>query len=275
MNLPVFEEFREIYDESGLSIFYEDYTKLITFGTLGVFIVSALLSWFIHTSVLRAQGPRLILGVAISSLLLTALALFGLLYYPVYHKNQMANKIDNTLIYMVSYMTVLASSGISFERIMEHVAEVEPKGPLKRLASKFITDVRLLGFPMSRALKDMAARSPSKSLTRLLDGIDNISQTSGDLKSLLDFNYGRLLQVKRQQLLKMLNTLTYIGEIYVTLMVVAPILFIVMLTILSIPSGGGSTGGSVTQLNLLVFFGLPFIAAAFLILLDTVLGVEE
>ncbi len=275
MNLPVFEEFREIYDESGLSIFYEDYTKLITFSTLGVFIVSALLSWFIHTSVLRAQGPRLILGVAISSLLLTALALFGLLYYPVYHKNQMANKIDNTLIYMVSYMTVLASSGISFERIMEHVAEVEAKGPLKRLASKFITDVRLLGFPMSRALKDMAGRSPSKSLTQLLDGIDNISQTSGDLKSLLDFNYRRLLQVKRQQLLKMLNTLTYIGEIYVTLMVVAPILFIVMLTILSILSGGGSTGGSVTQLNLLVFFGLPFIAAAFLILLDTVLGVEE
>ena len=275
MNLPVFEEFREIYDESGLSIFYEDYVKLITFGSFGVFLVSVALSWFIHTSVLRVQGPRLILGVAISSLLLTALALFGLLYYPVYHKNQMANKIDNTLIYMVSYMTVLASSGISFERIMEHVAEVEAKGPLKRLASKFITDVRLLGFPMSRALKDMAGRSPSKSLTQLLDGIDNISQTSGDLKSLLDFNYGRLLQVKRQQLLKMLNTLTYIGEIYVTLMVVAPILFIVMLTILSILSGGGSTGGSVTQLNLLVFLGLPFIAAAFLILLDTVLGVEE
>jgi len=275
MNLPVFEEFREIYDESGLSISYEDYRKLIAFGSSGVFLVSVVLSWFIHASVLRVQGPRLILGVAIISLLLTALSLFGLLYYPVYHKNQISNQIDNTLIYTVSYMTVLASSGISFERIMEHVAEVEAKGPLKRLVSKFIADVRLLGFPMSRALKDMAGRSPSKSLTRLLNGIDNISQTSGDLKSLLDFNYGALLQVKRQQLLKMLNTLTYIGEIYVTLMVVAPILFIVMLTILSILGGGGSTGNSITQLNLLVFFGIPFIAAAFLVLLDTVLGVEE
>jgi archaellum biogenesis protein FlaJ (TadC family) len=275
MNLPVFEEFREIYDESGLSVSYEAYRNLVTFGTLGVLIVSTLLSWFIHVSVLRVQGPRLILGVGISALLLTALALFGLLYYPIYHKNQQAKKIDNTLIYTVSYMTVLASSGISFERIMENVAEVEAKGPLKRLVSKFITDVRLLGFPMGRALRDMSGRSPSRALTQLLVGIDNISQTSGDLKSLLDFNYGQLLQVKRQQLLKMLNTLTYIGEIYVTLMVVAPILFIVMLTILSIIGGGGSTGGGVTQLNLLVFVGIPIIAAGFLVLLDTVLGVEE
>ena len=275
MNLGVFKEFREIYDESGLSISYEGYTRLIGFGSSGVLLASLVLSWLLHLYVLRVQGPRLMLGVAISSLLLTALALFGLLYYPVYHKNQMSKKIDNTLIYTVSYMTVLASSGVSFERIMENVAEVEAKGPLKRLVSKFITDVRLLGFPMSRALKDMASRSPSKSLTQLLEGVDNISQTSGDLKSLFDFNYRQLLNVKRQQLLKMLNSLTYIGEIYVTLMVVAPILFIVMLTILSILGGGASAGGSITQLNLLVFLGLPFIAAAFLVILDTVLGVEE
>ena len=275
MNLPVFEEFREIYDESGLSVSYEDYSKLITFSSLGVLLVSAVLSWVIHASVLGVQGPRLIMGVAISSLLLTALTLFCLLYYPVYNKNQMTKNIDNTLIYTVSYMTVLASSGISFERIMENVAEVEAKGPLKRLVSKFITDVKLLGFPMGRALRDMSSRSPSRALTQLLNGIDNISQTSGDLKSLLDFNYRQLLQVKKQQLVKMLNTLTYIGEIYVTLMVIAPILFIVILTILTIIGGGGASGGGVTQLNLLVFAGIPIIAAGFLVILDTVLGVEE
>lgn len=275
MNLPVFEEFREIYDESGLSVSYEDYVKLITFGSFGILLVSIALSWFIHASVFRVQGPRLILGVGISSLLLLALALFGLLYYPVYQRNQMTKKIDNTLIYTVSYMTVLASSGISFERIMENVAEVEAKGPLKRLVSKFITDVKLLGFPMGRALRDMSSRSPSRALTQLLNGIDNISQTSGDLKSLLDFNYRQLLQVKKQQLVKMLNTLTYIGEIYVTLMVIAPILFIVILTILTIIGGGGASGGGVTQLNLLVFAGIPIIAAGFLVILDTVLGVEE
>ena len=76
----------------------------------------------------------------------------------------------------------------------------------------------------------------------------------------------------------MKNTLTglvYIGEIYVTLMVVTPVLFILMVTILSI-LGGVSLGGSpVLQLNLLVFAGIPIMAAVFIIFLDMFLEAEE
>jgi archaellum biogenesis protein FlaJ (TadC family) len=275
MNLKVFDEFMAIFDESGLTTSYEDYRRLIVIALSAVFILTAVVSGYVHVYLLRVQGAQLILGVGLSTLIVSLLALVALFFYPFYQRGQMESKIDNNLIYTVSYMAVLASSGVSFERIMENVSGVEDEGPLKRLAVKFMADVQLLGFNLSRAIKDMVNRSPSRTLSQLLEGVDNISQTSGDLKSLMDFNYGQLLQDKKQQLVKMLNTLSYIGEIYVTLMVVAPILFIVMLTILTILGGGTSVGGAVIQLNLLVFFGIPLFAAAFLIVLDTVLGVEE
>jgi hypothetical protein len=56
-------------------------------------------------------------------------------------------------------------------------------------------------------------------------------------------------------------------------MVVGPILFILMITILSVFSGAGSS--SVLQLNLIVFFGIPVLAAAFIIILDTQLEGDE
>jgi hypothetical protein len=57
------------------------------------------------------------------------------------------------------------------------------------------------------------------------------------------------------------------------MMVVTPVLFILMITILSIMGGAGS--GSVLQLNLIIFFGLPVMASAFIIILDQVLVIEE
>ena len=58
------------------------------------------------------------------------------------------------------------------------------------------------------------------------------------------------------------------------MMVVTPVLFILMITILSI-MGGSFGGSSVIQLNLIIFFGLPVMASAFLIILDQVLVIEE
>jgi hypothetical protein len=99
--------------------------------------------------------------------------------------------------------------------------------------------------------------------------------TSGDLKGLLVYEVERQLQKKKEILKNNLSTLVYLGEIYVTLMVVMPVLFILMITILSIMGGRSFGGSSVVQLNLIIFFGIPVMAAAFVIILDQVLVIEE
>jgi archaellum biogenesis protein FlaJ (TadC family) len=97
--------------------------------------------------------------------------------------------------------------------------------------------------------------------------------TSGDVKNLLLYEVDRQLQKKREVLKNSVNMLVYVGEIYVTMMVVTPVLFILMITILSIMGGIG--GGAVVQLNLIIFFGIPLMTAAFIIILDQVLVIEE
>ena len=70
---------------------------------------------------------------------------------------------------------------------------------------------------------------------------------------------------------KTLNSLTYLGEVYVAMLIVAPILFILMFSLLSVIGGGGSVA---VILDIIVFFGIPTIAAAFLVILDTLIGAD-
>jgi archaellum biogenesis protein FlaJ (TadC family) len=133
----------------------------------------------------------------------------------------------------------------------------------------------MFGLDVVSSLQDITFRSPSEAFSKLLIGIANTVKTSGDLKSLLTFETGISLQAKREQLKKTLGTLISLGEIYIAAMVMGPIVFIVMLTILSIMGNVAFGLSSVEQLNLIVFLGLPVISAIFIVILNGVLPEEE
>ena len=103
----------------------------------------------------------------------------------------------------------------------------------------------------------------------------NTVKTSGDLKGLLTFETEKLLHAKREQLKKTLSTLIALGEIYITAMVLGPIVFIIMLTILSVMGNVAFGLSPAEQLNLIVFFGLPILSAVIIVILNGILPEEE
>lgn len=274
MNVPGAREFKVIYEKSGISTLYTDYVKRMALITSLTFILAAVSSTLVHSILMDLPASKLILVVFSLSIIACGLVAFALLYYPLHRRNQMRGKIEDSLAYTLSYMTVLSAGGISFDRIMERVSEVEENPPMKQLAEKFMVDIRLLGFDVASALKDVSRRSPSEALAKLMNSVNNTMQTRGDLKGLLTYEFERHLQRKRDKMKRVIGTQNFMGEVYITLMVVAPVLFILMLTILSVL---GSPFGisSVLQLNLLVFFGIPVIAIGLIIILDTILRGEE
>jgi archaellum biogenesis protein FlaJ (TadC family) len=115
--------------------------------------------------------------------------------------------------------------------------------------------------------------SPSTTLAKQIEGMRTAIATSGDLKNLLMYEVEKQLQAKREQLKTKMNTLVYIGELYVAIMVITPVLFILVISILTILGNG--SGGAVLQLNVIVFIGIPILGAFFTLILDQTLGREE
>lgn len=272
MTLPVVKEFRKIYMESGLAMSFNSYMRQMAIIVTAVFFSTTLLTYVVHLIILRSS--KALSASLILSLSASILAAFALLYRPLHRRNQNRAKIDNGLVYSLSYMTVLSAGGISIERVLARLTEVEADSPLHLIMKKFLMDVELFGFDVTSALANVARRSPTDNLRKLFMSINNTIMTSGDLKGLLTYEVERQIQLKKEGLKKLTGNLTYMGEVYVTAMVVAPILFILMITILSV-IGSSLGASSVLQLNLIVFFGIPLMASGIIIVLDTMLGGDE
>jgi len=272
---PRFVAFEQIYQKSGISRLYESYMAVMLFASLAVFVSAFGIGAALHYFLFNLTLLQYFVAVLVFSFSVSLAVPMMFILYPLYRRSQRRNEIDANLVYTTGYMGVLSAGGISIEKIYERVAQVEQHAPIKHLAKRLIANVKIFGLDVASSLADIARRSPSDDLSKLLVGITNTIKTSGDLKNLLTFESKRFLHIKREQLKKTLGTLTILGEMYITAMLMGPILFIVMLTILSIM--GNITFGlsPAEQLNLLVFFGLPAISTVFIVILNSVLPEEE
>lgn len=267
-------DFRSVYLKSGLTRYVDEYIHRAVIFTgvsaVGLFLASSLLLIFLLKWALIGA---LLIGFA-TALIGTSLTGSAFIYYPYYKRNEDASRLEDGLIYFLSYMAVLSASGMSIERIIERMTEVEDNPPLINICKKFLMNVRLFGMDIRSSLKDIADMSPTRVLSKQLESMRTALATSGDLKSLLVFEVERQVQVKREKLKAKINSLVYVGELYVALMVITPTIFIIVIAVLSV-LGSSVGGGSVIQLNLIVFLGIPIMGGVFMVLLDQTMGREE
>lgn len=270
-----FKLLKHVYLQSGISRLYESYVALMLFSAIvtffAVFVTGALLHYFLFSLTIT----QLFLAVfALSTVAsITVITLF--VAYPLYRRKQMRAEIDLNLVYTTGYMEVLSAGGIPIERIFDRVIQVERHPAIRDSAKRLITDVKVFGLDVISSLNDVIKHSPSEVFSKLLAGIINTLKTSGDLTGLFTFETERLLSLKKEQMKKTLNTLLGLGEVYIAGVVMGPVTFIIMITILSVMGTVAFGISPIMQLNLLVFLGIPMICLLFIIILNNALPQEE
>jgi flagellar protein FlaJ len=126
-----------------------------------------------------------LLGSLATALIGAAATFAAFIYYPYYRTHESKTRLEDGLIYSLSYMTVLSASGMPIERILDRISEVEDNPPLVHISKKFLMDIRLFGMDVRTALRDIITISPSKALVKQIESIRTTIATSGDLKTLL------------------------------------------------------------------------------------------
>ena len=267
--------FQEVYQMSGINTYLDDYIAKAIKLTLISSVVFAIVPIPITLVALRLNIFQVILISLATALIGASMVGTIQISYPYYKRGEAKGRLEDGLIYFLSYMAVLSASGMSIEKMLEGITEVEDNPTLIHLTKKFLIDVRLFGMDVRSALMDIADMSPSRIFGKQIESIRTTITTSGDLKTLLMYEVSRQMQSKREKLKARLNSLVYIGELYVAMMVITPILFILVIAILSVLGGNSLGGSSVMQLNLIVFVGVPIMGAVFTVILNQTLGREE
>ena len=264
--------FKDVYYTAGFSEPFDAYLSKCVTGYLFSAPLVLLAALIAH---LRLLHYPLIFSIALSAIILVIYSLLYLafvLYYPVYRRHSRGLKIDARIPYTISYFAALAAAGMGIERIIDRVVEVEEFKEVAREYALFLTDVRILGFDVLSALERSAARSPSIVLSIFFTGLRDTYITVGNLYEYASFMARRLMELKRYTLRNVINSISFIAETYVTLMVAAPLMFVIMLTIMGML--GGFIMGVPPQLLILLLLvvGIPASASAVIVMLDGVLS---
>lgn len=138
-------------------------------------------------------------------------------------------------------------------------------------ANEIVRDVEILGNDIMTALETERQRSPSKVFADVLEGLVATIRSGGSMKNyLLDATH-TIMDLTRIGAKQTIETLGAFAEVYVTLLVVFPLLIIVMFSVMAL-IGGGLGGFSVmTMMAFVTYLIIPVCGIAIMVMLDTLL----
>ena len=268
--LPNLGSYREIYGQSGISLIYESYLSTAFLVSAIITVPTFLVSLLLEIRLLHLALVISVIGSLVLSGIIFAAGLQLWLIYPIQRRKMFKSKLDGQLAYSFGILGVLAVSGISIERLFEKLASSESNPVLAELSKRFLRNVRIFGLDTESALREVAAHSPSQAFSKMLESIAVAFRTTGSIYGLVVYESARLFEEKREKLRKVTGNLGILAELYITLVIVGPIIFIVMMAIFSLlPSGG--LPDPIFVINLIVFIGVPIISIMFVIMLDSLI----
>lgn len=207
-------------------------------------------------------GPGLL---SLSPLLVWSLIPAYFVLYPIVRQRGRKEQIDSVLPFAAGYLSVLASVGIPPDKLFESLAR-QDMGEVSTEAKMIVRDMYFLGYDFLSAIKRAADRTPSKLFRDFLDGIRVTILSGGSLARYLEDQTVNLMKMREEKEHAFVRSLGIFGEVYVVLVVLAPLLFIILLIFL------GAAGRMAIPLPLLLilltYFFIPIAGIVVLGLLE-------
>lgn len=271
--MPVFSRLEREISKADMKITLQAYASLTLFlsFTVGVTIFSITLILGI------ALGATLTSTIIAASTLGSAggLAIFITLYfYPSLQAGTRRRILEEELPHVASHMAVLSTAGLPPERIFRSLAQIEMKGYRSVVAEEsrnIVRDVGLLGYDVISAIERRIRDSPSRRFIDFLDGFVSVSRSGGDLTGYLLTSARGFMDSARIAARQLVETLTSIAEVYISLMVVFPLLVIIMLSVMGMIGGGVGGLSIIFLMQLVTYIAIPIFGVVLLLLLDSIM----
>jgi len=269
--LPLFEDLDQSLYRSGIKVNFKAYVSLTVFSTLllaatTVVLVPPLMMFAFHLPVL----PALLYGCG-GGLFAFAFSIIGFYAYPSYRADKLRRELEDELPFTTGYMAILASAGVSPEKIFHSLSNMSAPLAISYEARNIIRDINLFGLDIISALEEASKRSPSEIFRENLEGFISTIHSGGNLAVYLREKSKQFMKLKRIGLKKFSDTLSILSEFYISLLLTGPLLLVIMLAVISM-LGGGLFGfmSSGLLLNLLTYIVILVGAIIFLIILNAI-----
>jgi len=191
----------------------------------------------------------------------------GFFYYPGSEASSVQKNISYELPFSTIHMTAIAGSDIEPTKIFEIVSKSKEYPTVGREIQKILVLIRIYGYDLVTALKNVAARTSNRKFSELLGGLATNISSGGRLKDFLDKkseNYLLDYQLERKKYIELAGTFM---DIYISILIAAPMVLMLMFIIMNV-AGLGFQGLSIQILMIFSVLGIAIANIFFLIAIN-------
>ena len=230
-----------------------------------MFLFTAIsLPFFLILSFLVFGGFKSVL-YALVGVVLTFVLFYN---YPSSLVNSRKKKIKNDIPFAIVHMAAVAGSGAKPIDIFNLLNQSGEYRELGKEINRILNYVNLFGYDLSTALKAVAQTTPSPEFKELLNGMVSTIETGGDLDEYLKGKAIGALNTYRLERKRYVEALATYSDIYTTILVAAPLLFVVVLAIIN-AIGGKISGFEIADIAVYGTYGLiPLLNIGYMIFLS-------
>lgn len=174
--------------------------------------------------------------------------------------------LDNELPFLVGYVEVLASGGVSPISTLRRIASMDKNLPASAKEAKLIlVDTDVFGIDPITALEKAANTNPNKSFSEFLYGYTTVLKTGGDAQTYVNVKLKEIMDARSQKIRRTSETVGTLAEAYLT---VTAVLGISLFTLYQVQAVLAHNAAGLVSLELFSFLVVPMISAVFVWLLD-------
>jgi len=267
--------------KANMSILVSSYISTMLFATILTFLISIFIAvvfafftigyspgvLFPVFSLVKEGILLRLLNNVLIALILPVIVFFLFYLYPASQASSIKTKIENELPFAIIHMSAIAGSGVEPVKVFNIIATSYEYPAVSSEIKKLMNMINLYGYDLVTSLKEAAKTTSSEKLGAVLTGIANITISGGDLKEYLEKKAADSLLDYKLQMKSEASAAETSMDLYIGVLIAAPLILMVMLVIMGAVPGLGFKGMSTVFLSYLVIGGIALLNIGFLVFL--------
>ncbi len=183
-------------------------------------------------------------------------------FYPSMEKKSAEDQINQELPFAVIHMSAISGSMIEPSKIFSIIISTKEYPYLKKEFTKIINEINIYGYDLVTALRSIALDTPSKKLADLFNSLATTITSGGDLQDFFGKRAQSLLFEHRLEREKYTKTAETFMDIYISVVIAAPMILMLLLMMMKISGLGISLSSA--MITLIMVLGVSLINVIFL-----------
>jgi len=207
------------------SLFYTLITAL-------AMVVATFMLWLLGLSI------KIVAGIGVMALVVPLLMFVYLMIYPSLVASARAARVEYELPFFAAYLTTMARSGVSPEKVVETISRIKLFKALSEECKRIVRNMRIFGQDPLEAIDSVASTHPSRVFREFMLGYTTTLRTGGDVIHYLEIRTSELFRKKVEEVRSIADRIGLFMEMFASLNVIAALSLYIFFIVSSVAPVG-------------------------------------